>query len=182
MRCSSCETLLDEFVDGTLAPPRAAAVAAHLRTCLPCQDLHQRLRIVDGLLATARAPELPRDFTFDVMVAIRTLPAPAVARRPLLVYAGLYLAAAWIVVAAAFAFLRPSIANALRELSHAAGNTAGLLAQGAHALLPVTPIALPLIVTVLCVDAMLFAIVIVFYRAVRPRLHAHLAAVPVERR
>ncbi|MBV8280867.1 MAG: zf-HC2 domain-containing protein, partial [Candidatus Eremiobacteraeota bacterium] len=52
MRCSSCESLLDAFVDAALEPGRAAAVAAHLESCRSCETLHRRLRVVDGLLMT----------------------------------------------------------------------------------------------------------------------------------
>ncbi len=60
MRCSWCEPLLDAYVEGTLDAAQTGAMAAHLRTCTACDAAHRRLRVVDALLMTARAPELAR--------------------------------------------------------------------------------------------------------------------------
>ncbi len=57
--------------------------------------------------------------------------------------------------------------------------SARAVAQGSHAIWPIAPFALPAVVSVLVVDVLLFAAVFVFYRRVRPRLRAYLAA-PVE--
>jgi predicted anti-sigma-YlaC factor YlaD len=181
VRCSSCEARLDEYVDGTLTAPAMRAVAVHLQNCAGCEGLHQRLRIVDGLLETVRGLDLTPDFTFDVMEAVRMLPSPEVPRRPVLRIAGLYLASAWIAFAIAFAFFRSALTGSLHGLQHAAGGVLGLVGGGVHLLWPVTPVALPLVVSVLCADAILFAVLVGFYRTVRPRLHAHLSTVPVER-
>ena len=177
MRCSWCEPLLDEYVDGALDPARTAAVTVHLRACPACDTMHLRMRVVDGLLMTARAPALRDDFTERVMSAARLLPAPAPLRKPLLPLAAFYLVAAWIVTAATLALLRPTLP--LGALAGAAQSAARAVAQGSHALWPIAPFALPAIVSVLVIDVLLFAAVAVFYRRVRPRLTAYLAA-PVE--
>lgn len=176
MRCSWCETQLNDYVEKALEPARAAAVAAHLGDCPACEGLHRRLRDVDGLLATARAPGLQPDFTFNVMVAIRTLPAPAAPRRPLLPLAAFYLVAAWIAAAAGLAFLWPGAPAAVGGLGRQAGGTLAALGQSTHALWPVAPLALSVVVGILSIDVLLFAALIVFYRTVRPRLAAYLAA------
>ena len=50
------ETLLNELVDGTLAPDERSRADAHVATCLPCAA---RVRQIESLLGRARA--LPRD-------------------------------------------------------------------------------------------------------------------------
>lgn len=177
MRCSWCEPLLDAYVDGALDPARSGAVAAHLRSCPACDAAHRRLRVVDALLVTARTPELRVDFTEQVMTAVRLLPAPAQPRKPLLPLAAFYLVAAWIAMGAAMAFLRPHVP--LGAVAGALQNAGRALAQSSHALWPIAPFALPAIASVLVVDVLLFAAVVVFYRRVRPRLTAYLAA-PME--
>ncbi|MEO6835005.1 MAG: zf-HC2 domain-containing protein [Candidatus Tumulicola sp.] len=176
MRCSSCEALLDQYVEAALPPARANAVAAHLRGCAACEDVHQRLRIVDALLTTARLPGLRANFTFDVMAGIRTMPAPAAPRRPLLPLAAFYLVAAWIFVGAALSFVWPVAPAGGRAFAHLAAGTLQAVGASAHALWPVAPIALSVVVSVLSIDVLLFAVLVVFYRTVRPRLTAYLAA------
>ncbi len=175
MRCSSCETLLDRFVEASLETGRAGAVAAHLRDCTACEDLHRRLRVVDGLLTTVHGPDLQTDFTFNVMTQVRAMPEPASPRRPLLPLAAFYLVAAWIFVGAALAFVWPGAPAGVRMLGRLAGDTMAALGQTTHALAPVTPLALSVVVSVLSIDVLLFAALIVFYRTVRPRLTAYLA-------
>lgn len=176
MRCSSCEALLDQFVDASLEPARAAAVANHLRGCPPCEGLHRRLRVVDALLATARNPALTPGFTFDVMARIRELPPPAAPKRTLLPLAAFYLVAAWILAGAGLALAWPGAPVQLRSLVLAATGPLAALQHAAGAFLPLEPIALSLVIGVLSIDVLLFAAVAIFYRSVRPRLTAYLAA------
>jgi anti-sigma factor RsiW len=179
MRCSSCESWLDSYVEATLEPLRAGAVAAHLQSCAACEALHRRLRVVDALLMTAHAAELDGDFTIRVMTEIRTLPAPQPQRRPLLPLAAFYLVAAWIAAAAAFVLVRPGTPLRVCAVARATGGLLAALQQGVHALWPIAPVALPVVVSVLTIDVLLFAAVVVFYRRVRPRLRAYLT-VPAE--
>lgn len=174
MRCSWCEPLLDPYVDGVLDRARAGAVAAHLRACPACDAVHRRLRVVDGLLMTVRSATLRTDFTERVMTAVRLLPAPSPLRKPLLPLAAFYLVAAWIVAGAALAFARPHVA--LGGFAAVIASAGHAIAQGSHALSPIAPFALPAVISVLVVDALLFAAVAVFYRRVRPRLTAYLTA------
>src|SRR5579864_7491755 len=63
VRCSSCEPLLDRYVEGTLLPRTMAQVRTHVRDCDACRELLDELKAVDGLLFTTRVPELPQNFT-----------------------------------------------------------------------------------------------------------------------
>jgi anti-sigma factor RsiW len=175
VRCSSCESLLDGFVEATLEPVHANAVAAHLRDCTACGELHRRLRIVDALLMTVRAPDLQEDFTAHVMARVRTLPAPQPLQKPFLPLAAFYLVAAWIATVAALALVRPGAPMSATAFAHLTGGLLQALGQGMHALWPIAPVALSVVVSVLAIDALLFAAVVVFYRSVRPRLTAYLA-------
>lgn len=176
MRCSSCEAMLDRYVEGDLEPARATAVAMHLQSCEGCEALHRRVRVVDGLLATVRPATLDRDFTFDVMARVRELPTPALPRRSWLPLAAFYLIAAWIVAAAAIVPAWGAAPVHVGALLHGFGETLGILARGARGLIPAEPLALAFVIALLAVDALLFAAVAVFYRRVRPRLHAYLTA------
>ncbi len=176
MRCSSCESVLASFVEATLEPARAQVVAAHLRDCASCEALHGRLRIVDALLMTARPADLREDFTANVMLRVRALPPPQVPRKPFLPLAAFYLVAAWIATVAVFAVLRPGAPVQANALARAAGGVLHALGQGTHALWPIAPVALSVVISVLAIDALLFAAVVVFYRRVRPALTAYLTA------
>lgn len=180
MRCSWCEASLDEFVEATLSPAAMQAVAAHLRECAACEALHRRLRIVDALLETARIPELEPAFTDAVMVRVRMLPVPAPARRAIWPIAACYVIAAWIATAIAIALSHSGApAAAAQAIAARTGSALAGFMGGLHALWPVAPLAASLVIGVLSVDVVLFAVVIVFYRTVRPRLAARLAAVKV---
>lgn len=181
MRCSSCENLLDRYVEATLPPAQMQAVSAHLVTCLECGELHERLRVVDGLLETQRDLELPVNFTFAVMAEVRALPAPQAARKPVMLFLFAYLVGAWLAAAAAYALLRPSAPTA-RVLGPLAGGALQAVGHVAHALWPVTPIAVSAVVTALTFDVLLLAAIVLFYRVVRPALAERLASAPRERR
>ena len=76
MRCSSCEPLLDRYVEGTLTPREMARVTAHLRSVRTAKRCLTELRVVDALLATTAPVELAPNFTFAVMAEARTAPDP----------------------------------------------------------------------------------------------------------
>ncbi|MGA8533264.1 MAG: hypothetical protein WB615_04070 [Candidatus Tumulicola sp.] len=179
MRCSSCEASLDAFVEATLQPARAKAVADHLRGCTACEILHRRLRVVDALLMTARPSDLAEDFAARVVGCLGSLPAPQPPRKTLLPLGAFYLVAAWIVTVAAVVLARPNAPMDASMFARLAHGLVAALGQGTHALWPVAPLALSIVVSVLAVDALLFAAVFVFYRSVRPRLTAYLT-VPAE--
>lgn len=176
MRCFSCEALLDRYVGADLERVLTAAVALHLRDCAPCEALHRRLRIVDALLATARTPVLDADFTRDVMLRVRTMAPPSLPRRHWLPLAAFYLVAAWIVAGAVYALALPGAFPQTHALAQTFTGSLAALAHGTRALVPVEPVALSIVLAVLAIDALLFAAVVAFYKRVRPRLTAYLAA------
>jgi anti-sigma factor RsiW len=174
VRCSWCEPLLDEYVDGTLPPSKMHRVRAHLQTCTACDALYRELRIVDGLLLTRRTAAIAPDFSQSVMARVRALPAPSRVRSLVLPLAALYVVAAWIAVGAALALV-------YREAPHAFVTTAARMQQAfaavAHAVggLVPAPYALSFIAGTLAVDIALLAALVYFYRTLRPRLAEHLA-------
>ena len=175
MRCSWCETVLDEYVEATLPPRQMLAVAAHLQQCPACEVLHRRLRIVDGLLHTRTMIDVESGFSKAVMAHVRTMPVPQVRRRGIWIVLLFYLICAW---AAAFtvAIVWPHAHVAPGAWTSVASSGWQAIAHGVHALSPVAPIAISIVVSVLAIDALLLAAIYVFYRTIRPRLNDHLAA------
>ena len=131
MTCSSSERLFEAYLDDTLLPATRARLLAHLRSCGPCKGVLDELRVVDALLVSPRVVALPENFTFATVAEVGSLPRPRTSRAPVVAYLLSYLAAAWLLIAAAFV-LAPSVArtvaeialDAARELTHVAG-TAG---------------------------------------------------------
>jgi anti-sigma factor RsiW len=116
MHCSSFEPLLDEYVDGVLAPREHALVAAHVAGCSSCAGLHEELRVIDALLLTPRTLEPAANFTFKVMAEVRSLPAPAHHHVPALPVIAAYLAFAWTAIALFFTFAGAAANGALGTL------------------------------------------------------------------
>ena len=175
MRCSWCESHLDEYVEAALPPRRMLAIAAHLRECDACEGLHRRLRIVDGLLHTRKMLDVEPDFGKRVMAAVRTMPVPHEPRRAMWIVALFYLICAWSAgLVALLVWPRAHVATGAWSSVLSSGWQA--IAHGANALSPVAPLAVSFVVGVLAVDAILLAAIYVFYRTIRPRLADHLAA------
>ena len=151
MRCSSCEPLLDRYLEGTLSPREMIDTSAHIATCAACARLLEEVKVIDALLFTTDVPELPNNFTFAVMAETRSLPAPKRLQHRVWSFVTLYVTAAWI---AAQSF---------------SGGASGI-AQGAPALATFG-------VGVLSVDLALAAVAATVYFLIRPRLAAHLASV-----
>jgi anti-sigma factor RsiW len=178
VRCSSCEVLLDRYVEATLPPRQMAAISAHLKTCDACAELVNELRVVDALMATTKSVDLPANFTFAVMAEARTTPV-AVERRlsvwSLLIF---YLVAAWIALSGAFALLGPRVAyvqHALAAVWSGAANVFATVTGVAHGVGPAAPAVVGVVSFVLFIDVLLAGAFIYFYRFVRPRLAAVLA-------
>jgi anti-sigma factor RsiW len=173
VRCSLCEPLLDAYLEGTLRPRQARAVAVHLRGCSVCAALLQELRVVDALLTTARPPRVQADIT-DAVVSATATSAPREPRQvPLWLALLLYLATAWAL--AAIAIFR------FHDLSQLAGAALAfahrdLTALGAavHALAPETPVAAAAVTTVLLIDLLLVGATFYGYRRLRPMLATYL--------
>jgi anti-sigma factor RsiW len=174
VRCSSCEPLLDEYVDATLPPAQMQRVRAHLSSCAECSALHRELRIVDGLLLTRRNADIAPDFSQTLMARVRSLPAPPRMRSLVLPLAGLYVVAAWIAVVTAIALLYREAPQAFFSAAGNAQHAFTAVAHGVQTLVP-APYALSFIAVTLTVDIVLLAALIYVYRTLRPRLAEHLA-------
>lgn len=93
--CSSSDSALDEFLDGTLSPVRHARVCAHVAACVECTELLDELRVIDALLLGPRKLEPAPNFSFKVMADVRTMPAPHVPRSRTLATIGTYIVFGW---------------------------------------------------------------------------------------
>lgn len=102
MTCSSSENLFEAYLDDTLLPAQRARLLGHLNGCGRCKGVFDELRVVDALLASPRAVELPENFTFAILAEVRAIPSPLGARAPVLAYLISYLVAAWLLVGAGF--------------------------------------------------------------------------------
>ncbi len=178
MRCSSCEPLLDRYVEGTLRAHEMARVSAHLRSCPRCEALLTELRVVDALLATTAPVELAPNFTFAVMAEART--SPIRARRPLSLWAVLtfYVVGAWIALSGLYAVFGtrvPYLAGAGRAIAHATTQNLGALSAAAQGFSPATPFVLGGAIGILLLDALLLGSALFLYRAARVRLAASAA-------
>ncbi|MBV8067594.1 MAG: zf-HC2 domain-containing protein [Candidatus Eremiobacteraeota bacterium] len=165
MRCSSCEPLLDAYLEGTLDRRRQRSVSAHLRACAACAEFMEELRVVDALLTTAKSPHLPTNITPAVVSATRCAAPHAPRRFPVGLLLLLYLCAAW---AAAFALLRGGAVTGLASVTFAhASRDLAALSAAAHALAPATPLAAAAVTAVLLVDMLLLAAMLYGYRRLR---------------
>lgn len=173
MRCSSCEPLLDAFLESSLRPVEARAVEAHLRCCHDCAALLDELRIVDALLATAHPPRVGADFTSAVVSATHATPPHAPRRMPVGLALLLYLSAAWTLFV--FAALRSNdAARTGGALSALAQHDLIALGAATRALAPATPIAAATVTGVLLLDLLLLGALFFGYRRVRPMLALYL--------
>jgi len=177
MRCSSCEPLLDRYLEGTLTPRELSDIAAHVERCGACARLIEELKVVDALLLTTNVPQLPANFTFAVLAETNSLPAPAPHRPRVWSFIALYLAAAWVVAVAIFfaagqslAKLGTGAAAGLANVSHEFSGVVSGMSSGAPALATFS-------IGVLSIDLVLACLGALVYLTVRPRLAAHLASI-----
>ena len=180
MRCSSCETLLDQFVEGTLSAPRMTAVSQHLDHCNSCQTILHELKVIDGLLVTTQQPELPFNFTFAVMAEVNTIPAPRTKHLPVWSFTALYLVAAWVALFFGLVFVgvAPSrLASAISSnVFHFFGQIGAVGSAIAHSFGAQTPAFAAFGFGLLFIDVAVAGTAAVIYFLIRPRLAAHLAA------
>jgi anti-sigma factor RsiW len=177
VRCSSCEPLLDEFVDHLLPARTMQAVGAHVNACAACASLLAELRSVDALLESARPATLSPNFTFAVMAEVRSLPSPRRRSVPFWAILASYLVGAWIAASAAIVVAggaRLSLHAVTYQATHFGGFAAiaGLL----HAIGPISPVVGIGVTVVLVADMALLAGIIVFYRNLRGRMAARTSA------
>ena len=118
--CSSSDSALGEFLDGTLSPVRHARVSAHVAACEECTELLVELRVVDALLLGPRQLEPAPNFSFKVMAEVRTLPAPHVTRTRTVAIVATYVVFAWAAIGAFLTFGGASARAALAFLLAAA--------------------------------------------------------------
>jgi anti-sigma factor RsiW len=172
MRCSSCEPLLDAYLEGTLPRREAAGVAAHVAACADCASLMRELRVIDALLTTARTSAVHEDFTASVVSATHATPLRSRRRIPLAAALLLYLGVAWTLAAIV---LRSQPLGALAAKAGAlVRHDAGAIGAAFHAVAPATPLIAAAVTVVLLVDILLLAAVIYAHRRVRPLLALHL--------
>lgn len=178
MRCSSCEHVLDAYLEHELAPRAAARVRHHLRTCSACSALLHELRVVDGLLETTRTAELPPNFSFAAMAEVRNMPAPHRRRGVVWIALAMYVVCAWIAASVAIGAARGGrwsdvVTGALAAVT--GGNAWHAIAGALHGFSSFTPVVIPAVAVILAVDVALVAVLFFFYRAVRPWVAARLA-------
>ncbi|HUN29799.1 MAG TPA: zf-HC2 domain-containing protein [Alphaproteobacteria bacterium] len=177
MRCSSCEPLLDRYVEGTLSAREMSRVAAHLRTCPHCESLLTELRVVDALLATTAPVELAPNFTFAVMAEARSTPVHVRRKLSLWAVATFYVIGAWIALSGLYAVLGgrvPYLASSGRALAHAGSQGVAALSATAQSVSPAAPLVLGSVIGVLLLDALIVIGGVILYRSARARLAAHL--------
>lgn len=174
MRCSSCEPVLDAYLERALPRRRAIAVGRHLNGCNDCSALLQELRVIDGLLATARPPGgVTGDFTAAVLSAARETQPHAPRRVPYLVPLTLYLVTAWAVLAV-IAMRANNLLQAGASLVAMEERNAAALADALRALAPATPVAAAAVTLVLLLDLFLLSVLLYGYRRVQPLLAVYL--------
>jgi anti-sigma factor RsiW len=177
MRCSSCELLLDGYLEAALGRRRTHAVAAHLSRCQSCAALLAELRVVDGLLATTRSAKVATDFTSTVILAAHPTRPRVPWRLPLGAVLLLYVGAAWLAIAIAAARTH---ALAGMSAGFAAANVRdwAAIAGAARALAPATPVAAAAVTSILLLDLLLVAAFFYWYPRLRPMLALYLARGP----
>jgi len=170
MRCSSCEPLLDAYLEGTLPLRKIRLVNAHLRACQECSALLKELRIVDALLATAHPPNVAPDFTAAVVCATSAAQPAAPRRVPIWIAFVLYLGAAW-TVAALLAFRSHELFGFAGTLLQEGRR--GLIAfeAGVRAVAPATPLAAAAVTAILLIDLLLLCAIFYGYRRLRVAPH-----------
>ncbi|HEY8314554.1 MAG TPA: zf-HC2 domain-containing protein [Candidatus Baltobacteraceae bacterium] len=178
MHCSSCEPLLDRYVEGTLPARRMLAIGKHLRTCAHCTDMLTELKVIDALLETTGATEPAANFTFAVMAEVRSMPKPRTVRHPAPRLLLSYLAAAWVVAVVWFVASGATLGSLVTGASALGLRFASAFSSvggGAGVLGHSTPSLAALGVALLAIDAAIALGVGIIYLFVRPRLAAAFA-------
>ncbi len=176
MHCSSCEKLLDRYLEGTLTPRQMIDISAHIGSCAACAHLLEEVKVIDALLFTTNVPELPANFTFAVMAEARSMPSPKPHQHRLLSFFTLYLAAAWIAAVALFIVSGTSLPKIGAAIAAAFGTLAKSFSGGAAGIAHGAPVLATFSVGVLTIDLTLAAAAAAVYFLIRPRLAAHLAS------
>jgi len=174
VRCSSCEPLLDAYLEATLRPVQARQVAEHVGGCTACDALLRELRVIDALLATASSPaRFDAGFTAAVLSAAQSAAPPARPGRPYWFSLALYLAVAWVVGLVAALRWR-ELGLPVRDLWQSQAHGVAAFAAVVRALAPATPLAAAAVTGVLIIDSLLVCAMFFAYRHLRPRLALYL--------
>jgi len=179
VRCSSCEPLLDAYLEATLRPAQSRQVVTHLHDCSSCQALLSELRVIDALLHTASPPaRFEADFTAGVLEAAQAAVAPP-GRHRIALWPSLlaYLGVAWIVAAIVLA-RRHDLGVPLAGLWQTQAHGLAALAAVIRTVAPATPLAAAAVTAVLLIDFLLLCAMFYGYRHLRPRLAVYLARGP----
>ncbi len=180
MRCSSCESALDRYLEGSLSARKMMEMRAHLQQCDICQALLLELRVVDGLLETMRRIEPAPNFTFAAMAEITSMPQPRIAPTRTLSFIGIYLAAVWALAGIWFIVSGTSARAVLGSITAVAARGLGTVTITAAALLHPLAHGSPLttvFIGALLLDLALALAFFIVYSVLRPRLAARLAHV-----
>jgi anti-sigma factor RsiW len=180
--CTSYKLSLDDYVDGTLPPRRAAQVHAHLESCPRCAPLLDELRVVDALLLAAGASEPPPNLTFRVMADVRDLPVYRPRHASFLSIGGAYLVFSWVLLFAWFWFggavARASLGLLRETATRYAAAVAGLVNAAGHLFGHDTVGVTAAMLGLLAIDVVFAGAVVAAYFFVLPRVAAHVGAVP----
>jgi anti-sigma factor RsiW len=120
--CSWSEERFERFLDGDLNDGERVRLLAHVDGCDSCGGLLEELRVVDGLLLTPSAVELPANFTGATMADVQAMPLPWPSRTPIAATLVAYIVGAWSLVGAAF-LIAPNHMLAVAKDALAAGTT-----------------------------------------------------------
>ncbi|HET7815525.1 MAG TPA: zf-HC2 domain-containing protein [Candidatus Baltobacteraceae bacterium] len=175
MHCSSCEPLLDRYLEGTLPPRTLAAIAEHIGKCEHCSALLDEVKVVDALLFTTTVPELPQNFTFAVMAEVRDMPPVHAPSHALWSFLAIYSAAAWVAAVLAMALTGTRPGSVLAFAGHLVTGLSARVAQGFSLAPHAAPSLAAFGVVVLMLDAVLAGGIAVVYFGLRPRLAAVMA-------
>jgi len=164
VRCSSCEPLLDAYLEASLSRRQGGAVIEHLQGCGACSALLRELRVIDALLTTARPPGVASDFTASVVTAARSAPPHSGRRTPLWIPLLAYLVVAWTLTAV---WLRSNaLANVVAYIALSEQRSLAALGAAVRALAPATPLAAAAVTSVLLLDVVLLCGIFYGYRRV----------------
>lgn len=178
MRCSHCEVLLGDYLDGSLSTLVWTRVERHLNECASCAAFLRELRAIDGLLITAPRVEPAANFTFAVMAEVRSVPAPAAPRSRALTFVAIYVLGSWLAAAAWIAGGRPSAHAAqalLIALAHSLHAAVASLSAASHALGRYPEAIFFVFGALAALDAVAAILVVLVYTSIRPRLVAQLS-------
>lgn len=182
VRCSSCEPLLDRYIEGTLTPRQMIDIGKHVNACADCRALLDELKVVDGLLFTTEVPHLPENFTFAVMAEVGAMPAPPARAHPIWSFLALYSAAAWVAAVAGMALSGISPKTVFTVIASELGKAGSLLGGVAggvsHSLSHTVPALAAFGFGVLIIDIAIAGAFALLYFVVRPRVIARLASAP----